>query len=498
MVVLNRINLLYVKVLFNKTEEWKVVEKSLSFLMPGHEFSSKFIDGYWDGYLRFYNKREKVVPIGLLGYVEKSLSRSGIKVLKRGFGDKGVDWIKFSAKFVGKERDYQRDAISAFLRHRCGIIKIPTRGGKTFVAAETIRLIQKEFGLITVFVTDSSDLFYQVTKDIADILECSQEEIGQIKGESLFIRPVNVAMTQTIQSILKRPEKIDKLFYQKRERRKTLLKLIKDTGVLIVDEIHEYGRSRARQAMLKKFHPEYFMSLTATTEKNDLITNLNILELTGGIVYDISEKMLEDRNVLAKNRVLLLFNDSEDIGNDYRDSFGKFIINNEDRNNSILEFIGICKKLSIKLLILSMSKKHGRLLSEKSGDVFIHGETPMEQRLQEKQRFLEGVGGVLFASWIWKKGITLPEVQVIMNISGGLEQSALLQIRGRGLGVSEGKDLALFVDFIDDFTEYFNDHSLKRIETYEKFIGEDKIDVMDIKSTDFITELEQYLKGFFL
>ena len=104
----------------------------------------------------------------------------------------------------------------------------------------------------------------------------------------------------------------------------------------------------------------------------------------------------------------------------------------------------------------------------------------------------------MIASNIWKKGITLPQVEVFLNISGGKEDTAAVQKRGRVLGTTEDKKKALTIDIIDEYDDFFSEHCLERIKAYEKEAGEENIDVIVISDTvDIQKTILEYVKNWF-
>ena len=226
---------------------------------------------------------------------------------------------------------------------------------------------------------------------------------------------------------------------------------------------------------------------------------MNVEDLTGGVVYEIEESELVEREVLADNRILLMLINHPTLFGDlsYMSLHNKLIINNYTRNEILKNITNLCSDLRLKILVIFSSKEHGRKMSSLTGFTFIHGETKEQDRETEKLKFLKGKGGVLFASHIWKKGITLPEVDVLINASGGKEESMILQIRGRVLGATVTKKKALYIDFVDNCDEYFNEHSLERIRAYESKIGMDKIDVLDSDNDKFYEDVEDYLISWF-
>ena len=101
---------------------------------------------------------------------------------------------------------------------------------------------------------------------------------------------------------------------------------------------------------------------------------------------------------------------------------------------------------------------------------------------------------MLLASNIFKKGITLPEAQIIFLADGGQESSTIMQKRGRVLGTTKNKNRALLIDVIDIGTKYLSEHALNRLELYDSEFGRNKIEIYD--KTELL-ELEESLKEWF-
>lgn len=55
------------------------IEKACRYFLKAAVNSQKYKKGYWDGYIRLYNKKTKKFPSGLLYLVEEILNRKGIK-----------------------------------------------------------------------------------------------------------------------------------------------------------------------------------------------------------------------------------------------------------------------------------------------------------------------------------------------------------------------------------------------------------------------------------
>ena len=148
-------------------DEIKVLKKSLTFSHPNFYHAQSFKSGFWDGSVKFFNNRGQYFLHGMLSYVTKRLTKKHIKYSLDGFTHRDTSWVKFGEYFIKDDRDYGRDAILQFLSTGSGIIKVPTRGGKTFIASEIIRLLRQKEGVRVMFVTDAVDLFSQAINDIS-------------------------------------------------------------------------------------------------------------------------------------------------------------------------------------------------------------------------------------------------------------------------------------------------------------------------------------------
>lgn len=500
------------------------VQRALSFQHPEAESIRRAMQikarrfGYeakdWDGYVRFFDKNSRTFPLGFSHIVKKHLKKNGIEY-KTDIGEKFVSSIPISDKL----RPYQKPAVEKFFKHRHGIIQIPTRGGKTFVASEIIRHIihNREYSKI-LFFTDTEDLYNQAREDISNYLEIPIEHIGEIKGEKFTLKQVTVCTIQTITSILNGEKNLVKrgkkntesnLEFrerksQKRSKAKLLKQYLNEVTFPIIDEFHEYS-SDSRLSVLRMFeNAEFKLFISATPDKSQsLMDNLNLRTVSGGIIYKIKEADLKEQGYLSKDKVVLIYIDHNENKNinaseykDFHECVEQVITHNVFRNYTMLNVVEMCRKYKLKSLVLFNRKKHGYFIKSITNDPFISGDMIGKERTFLRKSFLRKKGGVLLASDVFKKGITLPEVQVLVNAAGGLEQSLITQRKGRVLGVTEDKTKAMIIDFIDDY-EYFDTHSLSRIEVYEKSVGKENITVLMANDKDFYRDFKAVVSGWF-
>lgn len=495
--------------------EIKRIENSLKFYIEGAEYSELFKKHRWDGYHRFYQKSLRVFNYGLLHMVIQTLVGFGIEYKIE--NDFLPLKINNKDKINSELWQHQKEAILKFFSHPYGTIEIPTRGGKTMFTSEIMRLCDFQTVLFTV---DSQMLLEQAITDISKYLKINRKQIGRIQGDTFDIKPITVGMIQTMQSIkfgVKRlnkrkakakeknkkslsPEELIQQRKEKRFRSTALENYFKQVDFLVVDEMHEYSSDERINTMRMCGNIRAGLFLSATTEKSENpITNIKIKSLSGPLLYKVLEKTLKERGVLAQEDIILILVDHdknkniEFVEDDTYDTYEKsLIIDNERRNSIIINIIQILKSLNIKTLVLFQYIKHGKNIQQIIGSDLLTNETKLKDRIDITKKFLKRKGDILLATNIFKKGLTLPEVEVLINAGAGKEQSLIIQKKGRTLGTTETKKKAITIDFVD-ISEYFSEHSLSRIAVYEERIGVENIKIYDSSDSEFYIDMKEFL-----
>jgi superfamily II DNA or RNA helicase len=407
-----------------------------------------------------------------------------------------ISGVEIDTRCTGRY-SYQSDAVKTFLNQRIGIIKIPTRGGKTYVAAEIIRQYQKRYDGKILFLTDSITLLNQAIKDFKEWFEPhGGVTVGMIQGDNVDIGGVTVGMIQTIAACLKKGRRMT-------PKKKQLMELLREVKFLIVDEVHD-NCSDAKLKLYKKFRNlTHCLSLSATPyRKEAFLQNLKLQAWSGGVIYEVSEETLKAAGVISDYGVFMLYANWENANvtdrDDYHAILRKIIHENRVRNNIIVAAVNICRSLNLKVLLLFTNVEHGKKIAKRLFCDFISGEDSGERREQVKSEFLGAKGSsIMCASTIFKKGVTLPESQVLFNCDGGLEDANTIQKKGRVIGVKEGKDKSLIIDFFDDYDLYFRKHSEARTSTYEEAVGEDGMSIFNVGEIEWKQEFENEVKNWF-
>lgn len=431
-----------------------------------------------------FDKRHFTFRIGMLNTLLEYLDSNELKYQIEDFDYKFPDSVEIDDRMNGKFI-HQRKAVEKFFTKRFGIICVPTRGGKTFIASEILRIFLDTDEGDFLFVTDNTTLFNQAIGDIKKYFErYGGIEVGEIRSGEIDIKRVTVAMIQTIQSTLSKR-------CSDNAKKKYLEKYIKGLKFLCVDEIHDNCSDSKLKIYKKAKKLGYQLCLSATPYRSGaFVQNLKLKEWSGDIVYEITEKELRERGVLSDYIVIMLLVDHNSIAYDFKEcDYNEYrnlcIFESVERNGVLEDLIRILFSMHVKTLVLFQSVEHGKMISKITGIPFISGETESDVREREKNRFLNDDGGFLLASNIFKKGVTLPQVEVLINVDGGLEDANTIQKKGRVLGATEKKKKSVVIDFFDMFDEYFSEHSKTRLNTYVESVGENGVKIFDTSIYDW-------------
>lgn len=149
------------------------------------------------------------------------------------------------------------------------------------------------------------------------------------------------------------------------------------------------------------------------------------------------------------------------------------IVNNLNRNISIMVEAEkrILKGKSV--LIKIIRTMHGDNLMQIANDMglnilFIHGETPIEQRESIRLSFNAKRVLCVIATDVWKEGIDIPSLETCI-IGGGLKSEiATYQNIGRGTRRTKTKATVEIIDFKDKQHKYLKNHYLARYKVCEQ------------------------------
>jgi len=168
-------------------------------------------------------------------------------------------------QFAIELRDYQKEALTQWLRDKRGVIVLPTGSGKTLIALKAMEAVNCS----TLIVVPTLDLVDQWKETL---IECAQYDIepGEYTGRRKLLKAVTVT---TYDSAYINAETLGNKF-----------------KALIFDEVHHLPSEGYRHIAEMCASP-YRLGLTATYQREDGLHYI-LPQLVGGKVYEVKTQEL--------------------------------------------------------------------------------------------------------------------------------------------------------------------------------------------------------------
>jgi len=476
-------------------EERRVLYEKLSIFDPGAKFKPEYRFGAWQGWVRLYDEVEQVFLSGMYQYAKRVLGESGVEVevlgerlpahvLPDGF-EVPVDL------FPGRPLwGHQRSAIQKALYHRGGVIKIPTAGGKTMVAAGMLKILDKP----SVFCIHQVNLLRQTAQEF---IELGLGGVGMIGDSDWDPNFFTVATIQTLNALLRRGEPRATEFLRSRE-------------VMVFDETHHLS-AKSWQRVVWAADAPYRYGLSGTPFKEVGLKRFEdflLLGLCGPVCYSVSSAYLISQGLIARPTIYMVYIGGPEVkgsAQQWAKLYRSAIVEHEARNRRALYYITKFSQLGQRVLVLVKEIRHGvSLLDElqrrgveaaflKGGDQVFHqargehfdGHLNAEEvllgqgaqvRLEQDTivdfqsktltDFKEGRIQTLIGSTVLDEGVDVPQVEVLINLSAGKSLQKTLQRLGRSLRRKPGDNRVCVLDFYDRQHGLMRSHSVQRKRQY--------------------------------
>ncbi len=341
-------------------------------------------------------------------------------------------------------RDYQQDALDAWLEHtRRGVLELPTGSGKTVIAIAAMAAVSTP----TLVVVPTIDLLEQWQRELETEFETP---IGRLGGGEQRVERVTVS---TYDSAYLRADDLGDKF-----------------GLVVFDEVHHLG-AEGYQEIARFIAAPDRLGLTATFERPDGAHEA-IRELVGPRVYDIAVDDLAGDHLAPYEirRIEVELTPAERA--DYDDAQGTFVEYVRQSNLSFssgsdyLQLVKrsgndpaarealLAKQRAREIMMNAENKRHhlARILDRHRGEriiVFtahtdlvyristefllpaITNETGANERREILSRFREGTYSRVVAANVLDEGVDVPDASVGVVLSGSGSEREFTQRLGR-------------------------------------------------------------------
>jgi len=335
-----------------------------------------------------------------------------------------------------KLRDYQQALIRSVYEKwdkgdRKLLMQLPTGGGKTVILAAIARnFFQRQEPILVIAHTE--ELIFQ----LRDALESVCGVMAGVIKAGVKPNPDRLIQVASVQTLRNRD--------------------LPMAALVIIDESHHATAKTYRQ-IIEAYPDAYVLGVTATPCRTD---GSGFDDLFDALVSITNPRELIDRGYLCDYKLIASPKAISTKG--IRSTGGDF--NNRELADSVNvvelagDLIGAYRQYATgkKCVVFAINCEHSRTIASRyqsSGINAEHldGDTPDDERKAIIERFRTGETSILTNVNIVTEGFNLPNIEAVQIARPTKSLSLWLQMVGRGLRPSEGKDHALILDHTDTF-----------------------------------------------
>lgn len=419
-----------------------VIEKFMRFHPPSWQFMPKVQSGEWDGWIRLlrYNKVGSGLFLALRADMEKEAAiRFHVQDIRTQPSFRSAELIEVVDKLTGKVRtayDYQLDCIEKMIAASAsgGLITSATGTGKTFITGTFLRRLVGQ----ACFIVDELTLLNQSREELSKV---AGEPVGKI-GEGVFEpKRLTVATIQTLH-----------LYH----RDKNMRRWMETLSAVIVDEFHSALNNRTFETIRDMTEAVVF-GLTATLELGKAHVRLPAYNLAGPVIFEyqltqgVSEGFLTQGLVVSVEvpQTAVIVNGQEA---DYMTNYSELVVNSKERNRVVEQLVREAHRRNKQIALITDRVKHIRKLHKLLVDIpheLVYGAVKSAQRMAAKNSFQNQQIRLLIVNKVFKKGIDIKNIDVIIDCSAMKSRNDAIQKYGRGVRRVEGKTGLLYFDVSD-------------------------------------------------
>ena len=283
-----------------------------------------------------------ILPRGCMEKIKEICEKSNVKLIVK---DKREQGSEIDYKFNGKLSKKQGKAMNDLISHETGVLCATTGFGKTVIGAKII----SELKTNTLVIVNRNNLLDQWKERLSYFLDINKKEIGQCGASKEILNG-----------------KLDVASFQSLFKKDNLEELVKNYGLVIVDECHHVA-AFSFEKVLKAIRSKYVYGLTATPTRKDGWHKIIYMQC-GDIRVRVSNKELK-QNKEMENTVIVKKTNYKYIPNDEKD---KILISeilndmchNVFRNSMIIEDIKKCIAEGRIPIVLTERVEHLKILKE--------------------------------------------------------------------------------------------------------------------------------------
>jgi superfamily II DNA or RNA helicase len=334
-------------------------------------------------------------------------------------------------------RDYQREMIDAAAVGETGILRAPTGSGKTTAAFGLLARLKRR-ALVLVW---TKNLFEQWRERAGAELGLTGDDVGIIHGSTTRIRPLTIAMQQTVHSRFKRD-----------------LSLAGEFDVVVADEIQR-AAADTMYAAIDPFSARYRIGISADETRRDRMEQLTY-DLFGDVLHSVDNRKLIDSGAVVDVEMLVVPTDFRAGWYRFRQDFNRLLAQmttDPDRNALLLDVARRIVSQGQQCLIFTHRVEHARDIDARLTEMGIRSGTligGVENEIafeRSKTGLKSGAARAGVGTYgAIAQGLDLPTVaRGICATPIGNNRQQMGQVRGRLCREPGGKGIARLVYLLD-------------------------------------------------
>ena len=374
-------------------------------------------------------------------------------------------------------RDYQVKCVKRILSRRRGVVQVPPGGGKTLISAAAI----KGFDVPTVFLVNTSTLFDQTY----EVLSQQFKRIGVVGAGRRDWERITICMVQTLYGLVKKED----------------IGMFDQYQAVFIDECHHIASQSKKVTWYQvvRLFENAWVRVGVTATPPLVEEGLLLMAATGPLIINVPIEDLQKQGYLSTSECLFV-NFHHEFKPDplppgalapsgkpsYRSIYTKYVVENYERNKLIVRLaIADAKKKKLVLVFVDQIA-HGHNLAKELRDVradwvFLSGEDGKATIRWHKQRAKHRKLDILIVTRkLFGEGVDIPAVDVLINAAAGKSSIGLVQMFGRGLRISPGKEGLIYRDIRDLRLMYLSRHADERINHCKQLLGQ-KVEVLNVQ-----------------
>ena len=237
---------------------------------------------------------------------------------------------------------------------------------------------------------------------------------------------------------------------------------------LIVDEAH-HAAADTYQKVLAYFKPKFTLGLTATPERTD---DKSILEIFKNTAHKIDIQTAVELGELVPVRCIRIHTNIDltkvrfnSVQYNIRDLESKIYV--PERNRLIVD-TWMQYVRDKRTVVFCASVKHAEQIAEMFREkgisaVAVSGGMKRAERMEFQERFVVREIQVLCACDLLNEGWDCPEIEVLFMARPTMSKVLYTQQLGRGVRLYDGKESLMVFDFVDNASQYNAPYSLHRL-----------------------------------